>query len=34
MLGGMAGRAERDQILLDVLSRLTAKSLVVDFKVG
>jgi hypothetical protein len=34
MLGGMAWRAECDQILFGILSGLTAKSLVVDFKVG
>jgi hypothetical protein len=34
MLGGMALCAERDQILLGVLTGLTAKSLVVNFKVG
>jgi hypothetical protein len=33
MLGYMTRRAERNQILLGVLSRLTAESLVVHFKV-
>jgi hypothetical protein len=34
VLGGMALCAERNQILLGILSGLTAKLLVVDFKVG
>jgi hypothetical protein len=34
MLGDLASRAKSDQILLGVLSGLTAKSSVVNFEVG